>query len=518
MTWFGDPDVILSVSLCLLLLLLVLIKVFYKLWWIPIRVQNRMTSQGIKGPSYRFIHGNNKEVASMRKEAMSRPKSLSHDVFSIVLPHMHSWTKIYGKNFLYWYGHQPRLVVTETELCKEILMNKNGAYQKSKLLGGVKKLLGDGLATTNDGEKWSKLRKLANHAFNGESLKSMHSEMIASTETMLERWKIHEGEEVEVFEEFRLLTSEVISRTAFGSSYVEGKNIFDMLLKSSALTFSSSFKPGFPGISKFVKSSSEIEFQKLEKGIRDSLMEIVRRRERNPINREANKFGSDFLGQLLRAHHDTNDNQRISMEDLVDECKTFYLAGHESTGTMLAWTVFLLALHPEWQEKARKEVQQFFGKRTPDPNGISNLKTMTMIVNESLRLYPPVLSVVNRKVDKETRLGRLVLPANLHLVIPISPLHYDPQLWGQDVQLFKPERFSEGVAKATNDNIAAFLPFGMGPRVCAGSNFATTEAKVALSMILQRYTFTLSPTYTHLPSAFLTVRPQHGVQIMLHAL
>lgn len=76
----------------------------------------------------------------------------------------------------------------------------------------------------------------------------MHSEMIASTETMLERWKIHEGEEVEVFEEFRLLTSEVISRTAFGSSYVEGKNIFDMLLKSSALTFSSSFKPGFPGI------------------------------------------------------------------------------------------------------------------------------------------------------------------------------------------------------------------------------------------------------------------------------
>lgn len=76
----------------------------------------------------------------------------------------------------------------------------------------------------------------------------MHSEMIASTETMLERWKIHEGEEVEVFEEFRLLTSEVISRTAFGSSYVEGKNIFDMLLKSSALTFSSSFKPGIPSI------------------------------------------------------------------------------------------------------------------------------------------------------------------------------------------------------------------------------------------------------------------------------
>lgn len=141
-----------------------------------------------------------------------------------------------------------------------------------------------------------------------------------------------------------------------------------------------------------------------------------------------------------------------------------------------------------------------------------------MIVNESLRLYPPVLSLVNRKVEKETRLGRLVLPANLHLVIPISPLHYDPQLWGQDLQLFKPERFSEGVAKATNDNITVFLPFGIGPRVCAGSNFAITEAKISLSMILQRYTFTLFPTYTHSPSVFLTVCPQHGVQIMLQAL
>ena len=141
-----------------------------------------------------------------------------------------------------------------------------------------------------------------------------------------------------------------------------------------------------------------------------------------------------------------------------------------------------------------------------------------MIINESLRLYAPVLAIVNRKVQRKVRLGKFILPPNLELAIPFLAVHYDPEIWGQDAQLFKPERFSEGVSKATNNNLGAFLPFGLGPRICAGFNFATTEAKIALSMILQRYTFTLSPTYVHSPFQYLTIRSQHGVQVMLHSL
>ncbi|KAK9934964.1 hypothetical protein M0R45_022084 [Rubus argutus] len=140
-----------------------------------------------------------------------------------------------------------------------------------------------------------------------------------------------------------------------------------------------------------------------------------------------------------------------------------------------------------------------------------------MIINESLRLYPPVIQLV-RKTGREVRLGKLIVPANLQLIIPNVAFHYDPQIWGQDAQLFKPEPFSEGVAKATKDNMAAFLPFGMGPRICVGFNLATTETKIALSMILQRHSFTLSPGYVYSPLQFLTVRPQHGVQVMLHSL
>ncbi|PQP91688.1 uncharacterized protein Pyn_09761 [Prunus yedoensis var. nudiflora] len=510
MTSLGGLIVILSSFLCLLLVL-AFIKILHKLWWTPIRIQKLMALQGIKGPSYRFIHGNTKEISNMKKEAMARPQILSHDILSVVQPHIHSWTKIYGKNYLQWHGCRAQLVITEPELCKEILNNKDRVYQKREPTNIAKKLLGDGLVVTTEAEKWAKLRKLATHAFHGESLKSMIPEMVASAESMLERWTVYEGKEIEVYEEFRLFTSEVISRTAFGSSYVEGRDIFEMLMKLGFLIFKNFLKVRVPGISKFFKTRDEIESEKLEKGIHASIIEMVKKRETKTITGENDSFGSDFLGLLLKANHEANENQRISVQELIDECKTFYFAGQETTNTLLAWTVFLLALHTDWQEEARKEVLQLFGKQTPNLDGIGKLKTMSMIINEALRLYPPAVSVV-RNVEREVRLGKLIVPSNLDVVVSIVAVHHDPQIWGQDVQLFKPERFSEGVAKATNNNVGAFLPFSMGPRTCVGLNFAITEAKIALSMILQRYAFTLSPGYVHLPLHYLTVRPQHGVQ------
>ncbi|PQQ17077.1 cytochrome P450 CYP749A22 [Prunus yedoensis var. nudiflora] len=455
MTTLGGLITILSSFLCLLLVL-AFIKILHKLWWTPIRIQKLMALQGIKGPSYRFIYGNTKEISNMKKVVMGRPHILSHDIFSVVQPHVHSWTNIYGKNYLQWHGSRAQLRAPNIS----------------------KKLVGDGLAATSKAEKWAKLRKLATHAFHGESLKSMIPDMVASAEMMLERWTVYEGKEIEVFEEFRLFTSEL------------GFLIFKNVLKVRV-----------PGISKLFKTSDEIESEKLEKGINASIIEMVKKREKKTMTGENDSFGSDFLGLLLKANHEANENQRISVQEIIDECKTFYFAGQETTNTLLAWTVFLLALHTDWQEEARKEVLQLFGKQTPNLDGIGKLTTMSMIINETLR-----------RVEREVRLGKLIVPSNLDLDVSIIALHHDPQIWGQDVQLFKPERFSEGVAKATNNHVGAFIPFSMGPRICVGLNFATTEVKIALSMILQRYAFTLSPGYVHSPLHLLTVRPQHGVQ------
>ncbi|GMJ02251.1 cytochrome P450, family 72, subfamily A, polypeptide 10 [Hibiscus trionum] len=497
--------------------LVALVKFLYDYLWTPLRIQHIMNSQGIKGPPYRFIHGNNNQVTRMKNEASSKPMSLTrHDVFPRVQPHVYSWLNTYGKNYLSWNGVQAELVISEPELVKEVLKNSQKAFPKPKptLLGS--KLFGKGLVMV-EGEKWVKQRKLANHVFHGESLKNMIPAVIASVETMLEKWKGQEGKEIEVHQEFRLLTSEVISRTAFGSSYLDGEKIFNMLNKLSIIVIQNMFKTSIPFISKLWKTADLVESEQLQKGIQDCVMDIIKKREEKAASGEVDGFGDDFLGLLVNAYHDSDETKRLPLEDLVDECKTFYLAGQETVNSLLGWTVLLLSIHRDWQEKARREVIEIFGNQNPHPEGIAKLKNMTMIINETLRLYGPS-NGLHRRVGREVQLGKLVLPANVNLVALNIALHHDPQLWGDDVHLFKPERFAEGIAKATNHNASAFFPFGLGSRSCVGMTFATTEAKIALSMILQRYTMTLSPAYVHKPILVITLRPQHGIQIILESL
>ncbi|KAL5854172.1 hypothetical protein ACOSQ4_003974 [Xanthoceras sorbifolium] len=434
----------LSGFLCLLLVLVVrLISFIYRMWWRPIRIQSQMRSQGIKGPSYKFIRGNNKEIMDMREQVMMS-------------------------------------IVTEPGLIKDILNNKEKSYPKREAKFYEKKLLGEGLLTVH----------VASHTFHAESLKRKIPAMITTVEGMLERWRSHEGKDIEVVHEFMVLTSEMISRTAFGSNYLEGKNTIDMIQKMGSICSQNEFKVRIPGL------SDDIESDKLKKDIRDLIIKMIKKREENVKTGEVESYGNDYLGGLMKAYHNTDETQKISLQDLIDECKTFYFSGYESTTSLLCWATLLLATHLDWQDKARNEVIDLFGQQSPSPDNISKLKIMSMIINESLTLYALVYSIV-RETKKEVRIGKAKLPANMQFYIPIHALHHDPQLWGEDTHLFKPERFAEGVAKATNNNIASFLAFSLGPRSCVGYNFATTEVKVTLSMILQRYRITLSPAYAH---------------------
>ncbi|CAN1795302.1 Cytochrome P450 CYP749A22 [Linum perenne] len=416
-------------------LVLIIISFFNRAWWTPIRIQSRMRSQGIKGPPYRFFHGNTTEIFQMRSQSTETPMELSHHIFPRLLPHVYSWTKLYGKNYLQWYGSRAQLVVTEPELIKEVLTSRNGDYEKEAFSAFMRDLIGDGLVVSR-GEKWVKMRRLANHAFHGESLKGMVPAVIASVEMMLERWR----KEIEAYQEFRLLTSEIISRTAFGSSYMEGEKVFELLKKMVLLISRNQFKVRIPGLSTFLR---------LAQDIKSTIMNMVAKREQENQQKQDNNSTStssatDFLGLLLKAYTDTDTKNSITLDDMVDECKTFYVAGHETTTSSLTWT-------------------------------------LTMIINESLRLYPPFFHVSR---------------------------------WGEDAQLFRPERFTEGISKASTN----FLPFGLGPRTCVGMNFAITQEKIAIAMILQRYRFTLSDKYVHSPTQVLNSCPRYGLQIVLEKL
>ncbi|KAI3498000.1 hypothetical protein L1887_33684 [Cichorium endivia] len=482
-------------------------------WWTPITIQKIIKSQGIKGLPYTFPHGNTKVITAMRNQSMSQPMDISHDIFARIQPHVYSWIKTYGMNFVNWHGSQAQIFVTEPELVKEVLNNREGAYPKMDMEGYAKKLLGEALIT-NEGEKWAKVRKLANHTFHAESLKNMIPEMNRSIGMMLENWKDYEGQEIDVHKEFGLVTTEVISRTAFGSSYVEGKHIFEMVAKLTAITVRNIYALRFPGISLIIKTDDEIEAEKLEKAIKKSILDIVEKRKAN-ADEDADDFGSDYLGQLVKIANDANDKKRITVDQMIDEIKAIYGAGHLTTTNLLSWTVFLLATNQEWQEKVREEVLELFGRETPTSDGIARLKIMNMVINESLRLYPPVLTMT-RKVEREIKLGNLILPAKINIFISILALHHNEEIWGKDVHCFLPDRFANGVAKATKNNAAAFLPFGMGPRTCVGLNFTTNEAKIALSMILQRYRLSLSSNYVHYPADVFILTPKKGVQVILH--
>ncbi|KAH0643389.1 hypothetical protein KY289_034363 [Solanum tuberosum] len=155
------------------------------------------------------------------------------------------------------------------------------------------------------------------------------------------------------------------------------------------------------------KSCDETESEKHDQGIRDSITRIIKKREEEKIGEERN-CGSDFLGKLLEAYQDN----RISIDDIIDECKNFYFAGQETMSSLLGWTIFLPATNKEWQEKARKEVVESFGHKVSNADGLSRLKTMNMILDESLRLYPPV-PFIKRKVDNKVELGKLTLPPKM---------------------------------------------------------------------------------------------------------
>lgn len=491
-----------------------LLRFLHRVWWTPIRVQATMNSQGVRGPPYRYPHGNTKEISHMRSQSMDKPMEISHDIFPRIQPHVYAWSKAYGPKFLNWHGSQCQLFLTEPEIIKEILMNREAAFPKMDMEGYAKKLLGEALIT-NEGEKWAKIRKLANHTFHAERLKSMVPEMSSSVGVMLERWRAYEGKEIDVFKEFGLLTTEVISRTAFGSSYMEGKHVFEMMAQLTAITVRNVYKVKVPGISMLLKSADEVEAEKVTQRIKSSILEIAKKRE-TARDGGLEHYGSDYLGQLVKISQESDEKKRITTEQMIDELKAVYGAGHLTTTALLGWCVLLLAINTEWQDKAREEVRKTFGKNRPQSDGIARLRIMNMIINECLRLYPPVITLT-RKVAKEVKIGDICVPPKMDIFISVLALHHDSQIWGNDAHLFRPERFAEGVAKATNNNTAAFLPFGLGPRTCVGLNFTTNETKVALSMILQKYKFVLSPNYAHHPADIFILTPKNGVQVILNA-
>nr|KYP58867.1 Secologanin synthase [Cajanus cajan] len=489
-----------------------------RFWLMPKGLERVLRDQGLQGNPYKLLVGDLKDILKMQNEAKSKPMSLSHDIVPRVLSHVHQSVKKHGKNTFIWFGPKPRVTLTDPELIKEVL-NKMYDFQKPKTTP-LAKLLATGLVNY-EGEKWNKHRRIINPAFNLEKLKNMLPIFFKSCNDLIIKWEemlSSEGScEMDVWPFLQNLASDVIARAAFGSSYEEGRRIFQLQKELAELTVKVIMNVYIPGW-RFLPTPTNRRMKEINREIKASLTDMIKKREK------ALKIGAatkdDLLGILLESNHKeiqekgNNKNVGMNLDDVIEECKLFYFAGQETTSTLLVWTMVLLSKYPDWQARAREEVLQVFGKESPNFDGLSHLKIVTMILYEVLRLYPPAVSLT-RSVNKDLKLGILSLPAGVQVSLPTLMIHHDNELWGDDAKEFKPERFSEGVSKATNGRVS-FFPFGWGPRICIGQNFSLLEAKMAMSMILQHFSFELSPAYAHAPVTIFTLQPQYGAHIILH--
>ncbi|XP_044454037.1 cytochrome P450 72A15-like [Triticum urartu] len=492
-------------------------------WWGPRRIERALRAQGLGGTQYRLLRGDIKEEQRLMRAALSKPVPMDrpHDIVPRVSPLLHRVTEQHGKVSFTWFGPYPRITISDPELVRQVLANKFGHFDKTKLARLAKVFIG-GLAVL-DGEEWAKHRRIMNPAFHAEKLKRMLPAFSASCSELIDRWEnlvtVSVGAiELDVWSEFQDLSGEVISRAAFGVTNEEGRRIFQLQAEQAerlVQSFRTNYIPGFS----LLPTENNRRMKAINTEVKAILRGIIEKRQKYMKNGGTDK--DDLLGLLLESNMDYSDadgktNKGMTVEDVIDECKLFYFAGMETTAVLLSWTVVLLSMHPEWQDRAREEVLQVFGKNKPDLNGLSRLKVVMMVFNEVLRLYPPVM-LINRRTYKKIELGGVTYPPNVMLALQLMFIHRDPAIWGDDAGEFNPGRFAEGVSKASRDP-GAFFAFSSGPRNCIGQNFALLEAKVAISMILQRFSFELSPTYMHAPYAVLTLHPQHGVPVRLHRL
>ncbi|KAL1189254.1 Cytochrome [Cardamine amara subsp. amara] len=507
--------------LALALVLLIAPKIyeaFRILVWRPLMISRRFKKQGISGPKYRILHGNFPEMRQMKKEAkLSVLDPNSNDIVPRVLPHIQLWMSQYGETFLYWQGTEPRLCISDHELAKQILSNKFGFFVKPKIRPDIIKLTGTGLVLV-DGLNWVRHRRILNPAFSIDKIKIMTQFMVECTLKMLEEWrKQRSGVETEqmvmINREFQRLTADIIATAAFGSSYAEGIEFFKSqreLQKCCATSITNVFIPG----TQYLPTPLNLQKWKLDRKMNNSIKRIIDARLKSKAKNSESDYGNDLLGIMLTAARSNESETKMTIDEIIEECKTFFFAGHETTANTLTWTTMLLSLHQDWQEKLREEVFNECGKdKIPDPETCSKLKLMNMVLMESLRLYGPVINMV-RSVSEDMKLGNLDIPKGTTVVLPIVKMHRDKTVWGSDSDKFNPMRFENGVSRAAN-HPNALLAFSMGPRACIGQNFAMMEAKTVLAMILQRFRLNLSDDYKHAPADHITLQPQYDLPLML---
>ncbi|XVF09883.1 hypothetical protein REPUB_Repub07fG0135500 [Reevesia pubescens] len=502
-------------------ILYLFLRLLFSCWILPIRAYRKIKKNGFGGPTPSFPLGNIREMKSTSKninDSSLESSGISHNIHSTVFPYFARWQKSHGKVFIYWLGTEPFLYIAEPEFLKKMSSGVLGkSWGKPNVFKHDRKpMFGSGLVMV-EGDDWVRHRHVITPAFSPANLKAMASLMVEPATKMLDGWAtlINSGKpEIDVEREITTTAGEIIARTSFGLSYKNGSKVFEKLKAMQITLFNSNRYVGVP-FSKWMCPMKNLEAKKLGKEIDQLLFLIIDARKKSWDGSPQR----DLLGLLMEGNHvDGRAGKSLNARELVDECKTFFFGGHETTALALTWTLLLLAMHPDWQNQLREEIKEVIGDDEEiDFTKLAGLKKMGWVMNEVLRLYSPAPNA-QRQAREDIKVDDLIIPNGTNMWIDVVAMHHDPAIWGDDVYEFRPERFKDDHLYGGCKHKMGFLPFGFGGRMCVGRNLTMMEYKVVLTLMLTRFSFSISPSYRHSPSILLSLRPRYGLPLIVQPL
>ncbi|MGR3502772.1 cytochrome P450 [Pseudaestuariivita sp.] len=395
-------------------------------------------------------------------------------------------------------------LLNQPQLVAEVLKKRPDDFPKSDRIGeGLRPLLGNSVFLTN-GETWKRQRRIIDPAFEGGRLRDTYPAMWQAADAAVERLATQTGTPIEIEAETSHAAADVIFRTLFSIpiEHEIARAVFtefrtyqrsQPILNLAAFVPLPRWMPRFFG--KDTRASARI--------IRDLITQLCDQRQAEIAAGTA----PDDLATKIMTTRDPQTGELFTTSEMVDQVAIFFLAGHETSASALAWALYLMARYPDWQDKVAEEAQAL---DSPDFAKVSKLKISRDVFRETLRLYPPVPMMVREATCPEAFRDRKI-PKGAQMVLSPWHLHRHNRLW-DDPDSFDPARFATENGKACMRD--AYIPFSTGARVCTGAGFAMVEGVLLLSRILRDFKVTAVGAEP-VPVAHLTVRSRSGIHLML---
>jgi cytochrome P450 len=400
---------------------------------------------------------------------------------------------------------QDRVFLNHPDYIEQVLVIQQAKFHKSELTKRITgALLGQGLLIS-EGDFWRRQRRLAQPAFHRTRINGYAATMTESTQRHIHGWR--DGEQRDIAREMMALTLDVAVRTLFGTTLpTEARQV------GHSMTFLMRYQLGRQRSPLRIPETWPTPRNKRARRERDYLDSLVYRiiDERRSQGDAANQR-SDLLSLLMGAMDE--DGTQMTPKQLRDETMTLFLAGHETTAQMLAWTWYLLGENPAVEARLHEELHSVLKGRPAEAADLGRLPYLYALLHEVLRMYPPAYIIARTSIEP-SQIGGYDFPSGATMLMSQWVMHRDPRYY-EDPDRFQPERWVQGLADRLP--AGAYFPFGDGPRRCIGQGFAMLEAAIVIGTLAQRFQFRLVPGQAVLPEPLITLRPRHGIRMILHA-